>query len=96
MNRLEIEDDKMPFMYTIVIRTGGGSLSKENLSNQITGSANQFTISEDIESGSLRVYWNGIRQVESNSFNELTSTTFSTSFTPISGDTLIVEYIPAS
>lgn len=96
MNKLDIEGDKMPFMYTIVIRTGGGALSKENLSNQITGSASQFTISEDIESGSLRVYWNGIRQVESNSFNELTSTTFSTSFTPVSGDTLIVEYIPAS
>lgn len=86
----------MPFQYNIIIRTGGGALSKENLTSQITGSASQFTISEDIELGSLRVYWNGIRQVESNSFNELTSTTFLTSFTPISGDTLIVEYIPAT
>ena len=86
----------MPFQYTIIIRTGGGALSKENLTNQITGSATQFTISEDIEAGSLRVYWNGIRQVSSSSFNEINLTTFSTTFTPLNGDTLIVEYIPAS
>lgn len=86
----------MPFQYTIIIRTGGGALSKENLTSQITGSATQFTISENIEAGSLRVYWNGIRQVSSTSFNEINLTTFSTTFTPLSGDTLIVEYIPLS
>ena len=84
----------MPFVYSIIIQTGGGDMSKENLTNQITGSSQQFTISQDIQSGSLRVYWNGIRQVESDSFTVLTSTTFSTNFTPLSGETLIVEYIP--
>lgn len=90
------EGDDMPFMYSIVIQSGGDALSKENLTNQINGSSQQFTISESIVSGSLRVYWNGIREVESESFNQINSTTFSTVFTPLNGDTLIVEYVSQS
>ena len=86
----------MPFVYTIVINEGGSALSKENLSNQINGTRTQFTISEAIQSGSLRVYWNGVRQVESSTFNENTQTTFTTVFTPQSGETIVVEYIPNS
>tara|TARA_Y100000401_G_scaffold33531_2_gene24932 strand:- start:18800 stop:19060 length:261 start_codon:yes stop_codon:yes gene_type:complete len=86
----------MPFVYTITINTGGSALSKENLTNQINGFRTQFTISEEIQAGSLRVYWNGVRQVESTSFNENTVTTFTTTFTPQSGETIVVEYIPSS
>ena len=86
----------MPFVFTIQINEGGSALSKQNLTSQVNGTRTQFTISEEIQSGSLRVYWNGVRQVESSTFNENTQTTFTTTFTPQSGETIVVEYIPAS
>lgn len=86
----------MPFVYSIIIQSGGAGLSKENLTNQINGVRTQFTISEQIQIGSLRVYWNGVRQVETSTFSENTQTTFTTTFVPQTGETIVVEYIPSS
>ena len=81
----------MPYVFNITI-VSGDELKQANLTGQINGSNQNFTIPESIKSGSLRVYWNGLRQVSSNTYSELTSTTFSTTFIPVSGDFLIVEY----
>ena len=81
----------MPYVFNTIILSGD-ELKQANLTSQINGSVQNFTIPESIKSGSLRVYWNGLRQVSSNTYSELTSTTFSTTFTPVNGDFLIVEY----
>jgi len=82
----------MPYVYNITIQTGE-ELKQANLTSQINGSTTTFNLPESIASGSLRVYWNGIRQVASSTYSELTSLTFSTTFTPVNGDYLVVEYI---
>lgn len=74
--------------------SGGGTSGDhytENLSSQITGSATTFTTSYAYQAGTLKVYWNGQRQY-SGTTSELSSTTFSTTFTPTPGDVLIVDY----
>ena len=82
----------MPYVFNITIVTSGDELRQANLTGQINGSNQNFTIPESIISGSLRVYWNGLRQVSSNTYSELTDTTFSTTFIPVNGDFLVVEY----
>ena len=81
----------MPFVYII----GGGSdnMQRANLTSQITGLTSVFTVPEAYASGSLRVYFNGVRQVLSVTFSETTNTTFTLSFTPVSGDFLSIDYI---
>ena len=75
--------------------SGGGGTSgehfTENLTSQITGLATTFTTSYAYQTGTLKVYWNGQRQYSA-TISELSSTTFSTTFTPTSGDVLIVDY----
>lgn len=78
------------------ISPGGGSGSEdmvwgEDLTSQITGSTTIFITDYPYETGTLSVYWNGQRQY-SGTITEVNSTTFSTSFTPTSGDVLIVDY----
>jgi len=85
----------MPFVYVITTGSSGSDMKQANITSQVDGSSTSFTISEAIESGSLRVYWNGIRQTLSDTYTELSSTTFSTTFTPLLGDSLIIEYIPS-
>lgn len=63
----------------------------DNLTSQINGIATTFTTTYPYETGTLKVYWNGQRQY-SGTISELSSTTFSTTFTPTSGDVLIVDY----
>ena len=86
-----VKGDDMPYVFNTIILSGE-DLKQANLSSQINGSNQNFTIPESIKSGSLRVYWNGLRQVSSNTYSELTSTTFSTTFTPVNGDFIVVEY----
>ena len=75
----------------------GGDMKQADLSSQCNGSNTSFTIPENYQAGSLRVYYNGIRQVEGETFSEHNSTTFTTKdFTPESGDYLTVDYIPSS
>lgn len=80
------------FIYTV--SEGGEEMKKENLTSQINGSRTTFTVSEEYKTGSLRVYYNGVRQIENETFSETTSTTFTVTFTTISGDYLSIDYTP--
>tara|TARA_R100000406_G_scaffold58618_1_gene40518 strand:+ start:298 stop:549 length:252 start_codon:yes stop_codon:yes gene_type:complete len=81
----------MPFVY--IIGGGASNMQKANLTSQIDGSTTVFTVPEAYASGSLRVYWNGVRQVVTVTWTETTSTTFTTQFTPQDGDYLTIDYI---
>jgi len=69
-------------------------LIKENLSNQANGSATSFTVGQNYEANTIRVYWNGQRQIQGDTFTETSSNTFQTTFTPASGGAISVEYYP--
>lgn len=63
----------------------------EEITSQINGVVTEFTLSQSYESGSLKVYWNGQRQ-GTPTITELTATTFRTSFVPVIGNVLLVDY----
>lgn len=88
----------MPFVFTVSISGGGGGddMKKANLTSQIDGSNQVFTVPEVYTSGSLRVYYNGVRQVLNSTYSETTTTTFTLTFTPISGDFITIDYIGVS
>lgn len=70
----------------------GGCLSIEDLTSQVNGSAQTFTLSKSYESGTLRVYLNGQRLGPSD-FTEDSTTTFTlTSHTPSSPDEISVDF----
>ena len=69
-------------------------LKQSNLTSQVNGSATSFTVPEAYQSGSLRVYWNGLRQITGVSITENSQTTFQTTFTPENGDYIVVDYYP--
>jgi hypothetical protein len=76
---------------------GGDEMKQADLSSQCNGSNTSFTIPEEYQAGSLRVYYNGVRQVEGETFSEHDTTTFTTiDFTPSTGDYLTVDYIQSS
>lgn len=76
---------------------GGETMKQADLSSQCDGSNTSFTLPENYQAGSLRVYYNGVRQVEGETFSEHNSTTFTTTdFTPETGDFLTVDYIASS
>ena len=77
------------FLYNIGT---GEEMKKANLTSQIDGETQLFTLPETYKAGSLRVYWNGIRQIVSVSFSETSNGTFTTTFTPQSGEYIAVEY----
>lgn len=68
-----------------------GSIVFEDLTSQIPPSGGIFTLAQPMESGTLQVYLNGLLQRPSD-YSELTTTTFSTSLSPTSGDELIATY----
>ena len=63
--------------------------STADISNQI-GNTQTFTAPE-YQSGTLRVFWNGQLQ-DGNEIIELSSTTFSTAFTAVGGDVVLIDY----
>ena len=76
---------------------GGETMKQADLSSQCDGSNTSFTLPENYQAGSLRVYDNGVRQVEGETFSEHNSTTFTTTdFTPETGEFLTVDYIASS
>ena len=81
------------FKFT-VSATSEKEVKKEDLTGQIDDSRTIYTVSEAYKTGTLRVYYNGLRQRESDTFSETTSTTFTTTFTAVSGDTLTIDYTP--
>jgi hypothetical protein len=80
------------FIYTV--QTGAEEMKKENLTSQINGSRTTFTVQEEYKTGTLRVYYNGVRQIEDETFTETTSTTFTLTFQTITGDYLSIDYTP--
>ena len=89
--------NKMPFVFPIII-SGGSSedMKRANLTSQVNGINQVFTVPESYATGSLRVYHNGVRQVLNNTYSETTDTTFTLSFTPVNGDFITIDYIGAS
>jgi len=76
---------------------GGETMKQADLSSQCDGSNTSFTLPENYQAGSLRVYYNGVRQVEGETFSEHNATTFTTTdFAPETGDYLTVDYIASS
>lgn len=75
-------------------RPSGGfrELKEVNLTEQIDGSTQNFTMPEKYTTGSLRVYWNGIRQIVGVTITEISTTVFQTSFTAETGDYIVVDY----
>lgn len=72
-------------------------MKQADLSSQCDGSKTSFTVPENYQAGSLRVYYNGIRQVEGETFSEHNSNTFRTSgFAPEVGAFLTIDYTPQS
>lgn len=81
------------FIYTV--STGNEEeMKKQNVTSQINGSRTTFTVQEEYKTGSLRVYYNGVRQIEDETFTETTSTTFTVTFQTITGDFLSIDYTP--
>jgi hypothetical protein len=68
-------------------------MKQADLTSQISGSNQSFTLPESYVSGSLRVYWNGVRQVVGESYSEHNATVFNTVFTPQNGDFITVDYV---
>lgn len=80
------------FIYTVT--TGSEEMKKQNVTSQINGSRTTFTVQEEYKTGTLRVYYNGVRQIEDETFTETTSTTFTLTFQTITGDYLSIDYTP--
>tara|TARA_Y100000310_G_C20476832_1_gene712819 strand:+ start:284 stop:538 length:255 start_codon:yes stop_codon:yes gene_type:complete len=71
----------------------GDDLTEENITSEINGERTVFTLANNYAGGTLRVYHNGVRQVRGTSFTETSSNTFTTVFTAVSGDFLLVDYV---
>jgi hypothetical protein len=67
----------------------------EDLSSYINGIETHFDLAGVIHDNSLAVYLNGIRQLDSNYALDEDYQGFTTDFIPISGDTLLVDYVEA-
>lgn len=72
----------------------GADMEQSDLTSQVDGNTTSFTVPE-YQAGSVRLYFNGVRQVVGESFSEHNSTTITTGFTPQTGDYLTIDYIPA-
>lgn len=82
------------FRFTSTTSGTGADMQQSDLTSQVDGNRTSFTVPE-YQSGSIRLYFNGVRQVIGESFNEHNSTTITTGFTPQSGDFLTIDYTPA-
>tara|TARA_Y100000401_G_C8205597_1_gene165812 strand:+ start:295 stop:552 length:258 start_codon:yes stop_codon:yes gene_type:complete len=85
----------MPFVFIRVISGSESDMKQANITSQVNGVSQSFTIPEAIQANSLRVYWNGLKQTQTTTYSETGTTTFSTNFTPLNGDVLTIEYIPS-
>jgi hypothetical protein len=68
------------------------SLKEENLSSQVDGTATTFNTTSSYTSNTLKVFYNGQKQIRGTTFTETGSTSFSTTFTPDNGTYITVEY----
>jgi len=78
---------------------GGGSSADQqidNLTSQIDGERTTFTTTRNYQTGKLKVYWNGIRQIVQGTGSTITEAgpntfTFSEDV-PAAGNVIIVDY----
>ena len=85
----------MTFIYTNVITSGQSEKKYADLNSQVNGTATVFTMPEEYESGKLFLWFNGVMQTRGDTYTETSSNTFTLSFTPLSGENLIVLYTPS-
>ena len=67
-------------------------LKTADLSSQVDGSQTTFTLPEAYIEGTLKVYWNGQRQITGVTITEASDTTFRTTFTAPSATYIEVDY----
>ncbi len=72
----------------------GTTEKSKDLADQIGDDNQTFSLGQAYKSGSLRVYWNGVRQTNGTQITEASGSTFSTSFIARPGDALIVDFSP--
>jgi hypothetical protein len=77
---------------TVVSVTAGEYSFIETLSNQCDGITDHFDVSNAIPSGTLRVYWNGLRQEPGSVTIDVDDLGFTMPIIPESSDTLVVDY----
>jgi len=83
----------MAFFLFSIDSGGVDEMKQADLSSQCNGENQSFNVPENYKAGSLRVYYNGVRQVEGETFTEYNNTTFQvTGFTPVTGDYLTIDY----
>ena len=83
----------MAFFLFSIDSGGLDEMKQADLSSQCNGENQSFNVPENYKAGSLRVYYNGVRQVEGETFIEYNNTTFQvTGFTPETGDYLTIDY----
>jgi len=73
----------------------GANVKYADLNSQVDGLKTVFTVPENYESGTLYVFFNGVLQTRGDGYTETTSNTFTFSFSPISGENVIVLYTPS-
>ena len=72
----------------------GTKEKSKDLAAQIGDGNQTFSLEQAYKTGSLRVYWNGIRQTNGTQITEASGSTFTTSFIAQPGDALIVDFSP--
>ena len=74
----------------------GSDLQSENLTSQINGSNQTFTVSQEFQSTRIFVFLNGLFQgpADGSEITVNTTTTFTISTVPLTGDSITVIYSP--
>lgn len=89
----------MAFRFAYILPDGSGAADKmkqADLTSQVNGERNVFTVPENYQTGTIRVYYNGLRQVKNDHFTEPNQNQVTLLFTPQTGDFITVDYIPVS
>ena len=85
-----VPGDVLRVRYVGLQSRGSWNVNGEDLSAQCDGATQVFTTAKAYESESLDVFWNDA--LLGDGVTEVTDETFSVSVTPLSGDTLVVDY----
>lgn len=89
----------MAFRFAYILPDGSGAadnMKQADLTSQVNGERNVFTVPENYQTGTIRVYYNGLRQVKNDHFTEPNQNQVTLLFTPQTGDFITVDYIPVS
>jgi hypothetical protein len=73
----------------------GANVKYADLNSQVDSSNTVFSVPENYESGTLYVFFNGMIQTRGDGYTETTSSTFTLTFTPDTGENIIILYTPS-